>query len=63
MARLGRRDWRQRTALLRREALAGNVGAMVDLGLLLQEGLQDARGRAIVRAIRERGSASFFAPP
>ena len=49
MARLGKRDWQQRTALLRREALAGKVGAMADLGLLLQEGIQDERGRAIVR--------------
>src|SRR5439155_9492924 len=49
MARLGKRDWQRRTALLRREALAGKVGAMADLGLLLQEGIQDERGRAIVR--------------
>src|SRR2546428_475984 len=49
MARPGKRDWRQRAAFLRREALAGNLAAMAGLGLLLQEGLQDERRRAIVR--------------
>jgi len=36
-------------ALLKRQAVAGNVSAMTDLGLNLLEGIQDRKGRSIVR--------------
>src|SRR2546422_9808531 len=48
-SRLGERDWRERTTFLRREAHAGNVAAVAELGQLLQQGIQDEHGRAIVR--------------
>lgn len=48
-SRPGKRGWRDRVSFLRREALAGNVAAIAELGQLLQQGIQDEHGRAIVR--------------
>ena len=47
--RLSRDAWRGRVARLRRETLRGNIGAAGELGLLLQQGMQDERGRTVVR--------------
>ena len=44
----GKHRWRQRVTGLRREALAGNVVAVAELGALLNQGIQDERGRAVV---------------
>lgn len=44
-----RRGWRDHIASLGRRAGAGEVSAMTDLGLNLFEGIQDRKGRSIVR--------------
>jgi TPR repeat protein len=41
--------WRKRISLLRRDALAGNLVAMRELGELFQQGIRDRDGRVIVR--------------
>jgi TPR repeat protein len=46
---LTKRGWRDDIALLGRQADAGEVSAMTDLGLNLLEGIQDRKGRSIVR--------------
>src|ERR1700740_3293852 len=41
--------WRDHIATLRRQATAGKVSAMRELGLNLFEGIQDRKGRSLVR--------------
>lgn len=41
--------WRDHVASLKRQAAAGKVTAMTDLGLNLFEGIQDRKGRSLVR--------------
>ena len=45
---LTKRGWRDHIASLKRQADAGEVSAMTDLGLNLLEGIQDRKGRSIV---------------
>jgi len=44
-----KRGWRDRIAALQARAAAGEVSAQTDLGLTLQDGIQDQKGRALVR--------------
>lgn len=46
---LTKHGWRDHIATLRRQATAGKVSAMTDLGLNLFEGIQDRKGRSLVR--------------
>lgn len=46
---LTKRGWRDHIASLGRQADAGKVSAMTDLGLNLLDGIQDRKGRSIVR--------------
>jgi TPR repeat protein len=46
---LTKRGWRDHIASLKRQADAGEVSAMTDLGLNLLEGIQDREGRSMVR--------------
>jgi len=46
---LTKRGWRDHIASLGRRADAGEVSAMTDLGLNLLDGIQDRKGRSIVR--------------
>jgi len=46
---LTKRGWRDHIASLKRQADAGEVSAMTDLGLNLLEGIQDLKGRSMVR--------------
>jgi TPR repeat protein len=46
---LTKRSWRDHIASLGRRADAGEVSTMTDLGLNLFEGIQDRKGRSIVR--------------
>jgi TPR repeat protein len=46
---LTKRGWRNHIASLIRQADAGEVSAMTDLGLNLLEGIQDRKGRSMVR--------------
>jgi TPR repeat protein len=46
---LTKHGWRDHIASLRRQATAGKVSAMTDLGLDLFEGIQDRKGRSLVR--------------
>jgi TPR repeat protein len=56
---LTKRGWRDHIALLGREADAGEVSAMTDLGLNLLEGIQDRKGRSIVRR-NPRAAVTWF---
>jgi Sel1 repeat len=47
--RLRKPDWNRVVAKLRRGVAAGDTQAMTQLGLTLFEGIQDRRGRALVR--------------
>src|SRR2546423_883770 len=44
-----KRDWRFRIASLRQKAAAGEVSAVAHLGLIFFHGVQDQRGRTLVR--------------
>jgi TPR repeat protein len=46
---LTKHGWRDHIASLRRQAAAGNVSAMTDLGLNFFEGIQDRKGKSLVR--------------
>jgi TPR repeat protein len=46
---LTKHGWRDHIASLRLQAAAGDVSAMTDLGLNLFEGIQDRKGRSLVR--------------
>lgn len=50
-------NWPKHRAVLEGRALAGDTESMADLGLLLRDGIQDRRGRAIVRRNLKK---SFF---
>jgi TPR repeat protein len=56
---LTKRGWRDHIASLVRQADAGEVSAMTDLGLNLFEGIQDRRGRSIVRR-NPRAAVAWF---
>jgi uncharacterized protein len=56
---LTKRGWRDHIALLGRQADAGEVSAMTDLGLNLLEGIQDRKGRSIVRR-NPRAAVTWF---
>jgi len=56
---LTKRRWRDHIASLVRQADAGEVSAMTDLGLNLFEGIQDRRGRSIVRR-NPRAAVGWF---
>jgi TPR repeat protein len=44
-----KRGWRNRITFLRRRAVAGDLASIRDLGLDLLDGIQDKKGRTIVR--------------
>jgi TPR repeat protein len=56
---LTKRGWRDHIASLGRQADAGEVSAMTDLGLNLFEGIQDRKGRSIVRR-NPRAAVAWF---
>jgi TPR repeat protein len=56
---LTKRGWRDHIASLGRRADAGEVSAMTDLGLNLFEGIQDRKGRSIVRR-NPRAAVAWF---
>lgn len=56
---LTKRGWRDHIASLVRQADAGDVSAMTDLGLNLLEGIQDRKGRSIVRR-NPRAAVAWF---
>jgi TPR repeat protein len=56
---LTKRGWRDHIASLGRQADAGEVSAMTDLGLTLLDGIQDRKGRSIVRR-NPRSAVTWF---
>jgi TPR repeat protein len=56
---LTKSGWRDRIASLIRRADAGEFSAMTDLGLDLMEGIQDRKGRSIVRR-NPRAAVTWF---
>lgn len=48
-------NWRERVAELRRGVLAGDLRSTEELGLILQQGIQDRNGRSIVRRNTRKG--------
>jgi TPR repeat protein len=56
---LTKRGWRDHIASLERQAATGKVRAMTDLGLNLLEGIQDRKGRSLVRR-NPRGAVTWF---
>jgi hypothetical protein len=56
---LTKRGWRDHIASLERQADAGEVSAMTDLGLNLLDGIQDRKGRSIVRR-NPRAAVTWF---
>ncbi len=57
---LTKRGWRDHIASLKRQASAGNLRAMTDLGLNLLEGIQDRKGRSLVRRNPKAAVAWFL---
>jgi len=51
----GKRYWMEQVSEFRRKALAGDMKAMSELGLILQQGIRDSHGRVIVRRDRKAG--------
>lgn len=47
--RMTKSNWNRRMALLRQRAAAGDIAAVRDLGHTLLEGIQDRKGRSLVR--------------
>lgn len=47
--RMTKSNWNRRMTLLRQRAAAGNIAAVRDLGHTLLEGIQDWKGRSLVR--------------
>ena len=56
---LTKRGWHDHIASLKQKALAGDLSATTELGLNLFEGIQDRKGRSIVRR-NPRAAVTFF---